>query len=127
MSDEDFGPLHLRFLKPHKEHWRELMLDLGAPLDAGWEIWVHVSTHRIRDDMPYNVSEMVSVQDLSQWNSGENVGETEVSDSDLKLFNPIYVMRTRLFLFDERPLASDVPPVSPIFPERPFIEIKTNR
>jgi hypothetical protein len=127
MSEEDPGPLHLRFLKPHKEQWRELMLDLGAPLDAPWEIWVAVHAHRIRDDMPYNVSEMVSIQDLRGWESGERLGETEVSDSDLELFNPIYVMRTRLFLFDERPLRDNVPPISPTFPDGPFIEIKTNR
>lgn len=126
MPEADF-PIQLVFIHPHEEHWRELMLDLGAPLDAGWEIWVTVHDNHIRDDMPYNISETAFIQDLRSYRSGERIGETEVSDSDLALFNPIYVMRTRFFLFDEPPIPENVPPVSPLFPAAPFIEIKTHR
>lgn len=127
MSRADDYPVQVLFIKPHEKHWRELMLDLGAPLDAKWEIWVTVYTRRISDDMPYDISEQVSIQDRSLWKSGESIGETEVSDSDLALFNPIYVMRTRFFLVDDPPIPEEVSPVSPIFPEMPFIEIRTHR
>jgi hypothetical protein len=125
--DIDPGPLYLLFIKPYEYHWRELMLDLGAPLDAEWEVWTSVYLDRVREDLPYDVTETVSIQDLRRWRSGEAIGETEVRDSDLELFDPAYVMRTRIFLFDEKPSLSDIPPISPLFPDMPFLEMKNGR
>jgi hypothetical protein len=114
-------------IKPYEKCWRELMLDLGVPLDVEWELWVWVSWGKDRDDLPFDVNEMVSVQDLSRWRSGEAIGETEVSKSDLELFSPVYVMRTRIFLFNDTPSRETVPPLSPMFPDGPFFELKKNR
>jgi hypothetical protein len=119
-----FDDLYYLLIKPHEDHWRELMLELGAPLNVEWQISVAVSVSRLSDDVPYDVSEMVSIQDYSRWWSGEEIGATEVSKSDLEVFAPNYVSRTRIFLFDHMPARDEIQPISPMFPAMPFIEIK---
>lgn len=119
-NTNDYHLLHGTLIEPEGPNWRELMLDLGAPLVEFWHLSVWVTADRLREDSPYDVSEVVMLQDYRR----EQLGETEPTEEDVELFAPIYSMRSRIFLFDHKPTPDEVPPISPILPGKPFIEIK---
>lgn len=121
-TEEKADRLHTTFLQPYDDRWLELTLDLGAPLGAEWQIAAQVYCEYVREDLPYSASEIVVLQD---WKRPED--NYYISDEDLVLFSPVYVVRHRCFLFDHKPTRDDVAPISPLFPDGPFLELKRTR
>ncbi|MEW6213547.1 MAG: hypothetical protein AB1631_34950, partial [Acidobacteriota bacterium] len=109
-------PLHHSIIKPHAEGWRELMLDMGAPMESQWKL--HVSVYAEKSNKPpYAVHEMVFVEP-SWWASPE-------ADIEIERYSPLFTDRMRFFLFDVEPTSQNVPPVPSLFPKQAFIEIKS--
>lgn len=118
---EDTDILHAYEVKPDNPKWRELMLDLGVPLETQWSLTVCVSYGRSTEDpLSHQLIEAVSIIMSSDFLSEEY-------NAEIERVNPLYVERYRSFYFDHRPTHDEVPSQSPIIPETPCVESKHKR
>lgn len=118
---DDTDILYAYEITSENPNWRELMLDLGVPLDMQWTLAVGVSYMRDTEEpLQYSVMEWLEVIPDSPYLGAEYVAEIESA-------NPLYVNRCRTFYFDHRPTRREVPRLSPLIPRISFLETKIKR
>jgi hypothetical protein len=118
---DDTDILYVYEIKPADPNWRELMLDLGIPLETQWSLSVSVGYSRSTEEpLQFEVLENVDFHMDCPFLSDEYKAEIE-------RVQPLYVGRTRSFFFDHRPTRDEVPPLSSPIPEIPCLENKHRR
>ena len=118
---DDTDILYADEITSENPSWRELMLDLGVPLETKWTLSVGVSFGRDTEEpLQYSVLEWVEVIPDCPYLGAEYVAEIESA-------NPLYVSRCRTFYFDHRPTRREVPRLSPLIPKMSFLETRMRR
>jgi hypothetical protein len=118
---DDTDILYAYDVKPDDLVWKELILDLGVPLETQWSLSVGVSYGRSTEEpLQYQVIESISIIMDNEYLGHEY-------NAEIDRVQPLYIARTRSFYFDHRPTRDEVPPLSPIIPEIPCLESKHKR